>query len=122
MVMVFRLFIKCSGPGAQQLSGRKRPHSSSVGRKLGGNESGRSLSVLPAAAQAPVCRPWDRGDLVRRLSTFKSMTWFAKPQVCHVFTISKFIAAAKLWMLVCDIMINVTLIVNGLLCQCLGSY
>ncbi|XP_057804949.1 uncharacterized protein LOC131020258 isoform X2 [Salvia miltiorrhiza] len=70
-----------SGLGAKQLSGRKRPHSSSVGRKLGGNESGGSLSVLPAAAQAPVCRPWDRGDLVRRLSTFKSMTWFAKPQV-----------------------------------------
>ncbi|KAG8379378.1 hypothetical protein BUALT_Bualt07G0082400 [Buddleja alternifolia] len=33
------------------------------------------------ASQAPSCRPWDRGDLFRRLSTFKSMTWFAKPQV-----------------------------------------
>ncbi|KAL1566427.1 hypothetical protein AAHA92_02036 [Salvia divinorum] len=70
-----------SGVGAQQLSGRKRPHSSTTGRKLVGNEFGGSLSVLPAAGQAPVCRPWDRGDLVRRLSTFKSMTWFAKPQV-----------------------------------------
>ncbi|XP_041998177.1 uncharacterized protein LOC121748031 [Salvia splendens] len=70
-----------SGVGVQQLSGRKRPHSSSVGRKLVGNELDGSLSVLPAAGQAPVCRPWDRGDLVRRLSTFKSMTWFAKPQV-----------------------------------------
>ncbi|KAJ8752395.1 hypothetical protein K2173_004031 [Erythroxylum novogranatense] len=28
-----------------------------------------------------VCRPWDRGDLMRRLSTFKSMSWFAKPKV-----------------------------------------
>ncbi|XP_047974739.1 uncharacterized protein LOC125216978 isoform X1 [Salvia hispanica] len=70
-----------SGVGAPQLSGRKRPHSSSAGRKLVGNELGGSLSVLPAAGQAPVCRPWDRGDLVKRLSTFKSMTWFAKPQV-----------------------------------------
>ncbi|KAH6797230.1 hypothetical protein C2S52_021784 [Perilla frutescens var. hirtella] len=73
-----------SGLGAQQLSGRKRLHSSSVGRKLAGNvlgESAGSLSLSPMAAQAPVCRPWDRGDLLRRLSTFKSITWFAKPQV-----------------------------------------
>lgn len=78
---------ECSGLRAQQLSGRKRPHSSSVGKKLAGNvlgESGGSLSGLPTAAQAPVCRPWDRGDLLRRLSTFKSMTWFAKPEVCQV--------------------------------------
>nr|XP_027118277.1 uncharacterized protein LOC113735472 [Coffea arabica] len=32
------------------------------------------------SVQAPFCRPWDRDDLFRRLSTFKSMTWFAKPQ------------------------------------------
>ncbi|KAM6593698.1 hypothetical protein CsatA_001401 [Cannabis sativa] len=31
--------------------------------------------------QGPECRPWDRGDLMRRLATFKSMTWFAKPEV-----------------------------------------
>lgn len=30
---------------------------------------------------SPVCRPWDRGDLMRRLATFKSMTWFGKPKV-----------------------------------------
>lgn len=33
------------------------------------------------SVEAPVCRPWDRGDLLKRLATFKSMTWFAKPQV-----------------------------------------
>ncbi|KAK8512020.1 hypothetical protein V6N13_073859 [Hibiscus sabdariffa] len=33
------------------------------------------------ASESPLCRPWDRGDLLRRLSTFKSMTWFAKPKV-----------------------------------------
>ncbi|XP_031287946.1 uncharacterized protein LOC116146669 isoform X2 [Pistacia vera] len=33
------------------------------------------------SSQAPLCRPWDRGDLMRRLATFKSMTWFAKPKV-----------------------------------------
>ncbi|CAL9083334.1 unnamed protein product, partial [Musa textilis] len=29
---------------------------------------------------APPCRPWDRGDLMRRLATFKAMTWFGKPK------------------------------------------
>ncbi|GAA0140573.1 hypothetical protein LIER_35262 [Lithospermum erythrorhizon] len=38
-------------------------------------QSGSLKSVQP-----PQCRPWDRGDLFRRLATFKSMTWFAKPQ------------------------------------------
>ncbi|KAI3774893.1 hypothetical protein L1987_49456 [Smallanthus sonchifolius] len=27
--------------------------------------------------------PWDREGLLKRLATFKSMTWFAKPQVRH---------------------------------------
>ncbi|XP_039015561.1 nuclear-interacting partner of ALK-like [Hibiscus syriacus] len=36
-----------------------------------------------AASESPLCRPWDRGDLLRRLSTFKSMTWFAKPKVVN---------------------------------------
>lgn len=28
----------------------------------------------------PQCRPWDRSDLMRRLATFKAMTWFGKPK------------------------------------------
>ncbi|KAL0355270.1 UNVERIFIED_CONTAM: hypothetical protein Sradi_3973900 [Sesamum radiatum] len=68
--------------GVQKLSGRKRPHSSSAGTRLAGNvDSGSSLSVSATSTPAPACRPWDRDDLFRRLSTFKSMTWFAKPQV-----------------------------------------
>ncbi|XVE88432.1 hypothetical protein DITRI_Ditri19aG0069300 [Diplodiscus trichospermus] len=27
------------------------------------------------------CRPWKRGDLLRRLATFKPMNWFGKPKV-----------------------------------------
>ncbi|XP_022715492.1 uncharacterized protein LOC111274827 isoform X1 [Durio zibethinus] len=27
------------------------------------------------------CRPWERGDLLRRLATFKPMNWFGKPKV-----------------------------------------
>eukprot|EP00252_Welwitschia_mirabilis_P007108 TRINITY_DN1818_c0_g1_i1.p1 TRINITY_DN1818_c0_g1~~TRINITY_DN1818_c0_g1_i1.p1 ORF type:complete len:924 (-),score=191.65 TRINITY_DN1818_c0_g1_i1:298-3069(-) len=33
-----------------------------------------------ANSSLPTCRPWDRGDLLRRLSTFKSMRWFGKPK------------------------------------------
>lgn len=39
-------------------------------------------SLPVAAAPAPAAakgRPWDRGDLFRRLATFKSSTWFCKP-------------------------------------------
>lgn len=49
-----------------------------------GRESGLSRSLVLAgtlSSKAPLCRPWDRGDLMRRLSTFKSMTWFGKPKV-----------------------------------------
>ncbi|CAK9160265.1 unnamed protein product [Ilex paraguariensis] len=28
----------------------------------------------------PSCRPWERGDLLRRLSTFKPSNWFGKPK------------------------------------------
>lgn len=26
------------------------------------------------------CRPWDRGDLLRRLQTYRPATWFCKPK------------------------------------------
>lgn len=28
------------------------------------------------------CRPWERGDLLRRLATFKPSNWLGKPKVC----------------------------------------
>ncbi|XP_022877698.1 potassium/sodium hyperpolarization-activated cyclic nucleotide-gated channel 4-like isoform X2 [Olea europaea var. sylvestris] len=28
----------------------------------------------------PSCRPWERGDLLRRLSTFEPANWFGKPK------------------------------------------
>ncbi|XP_021292008.1 uncharacterized protein LOC110422435 isoform X2 [Herrania umbratica] len=63
-----------SSLGGQSLRGKKRPNPSSA---LALEEPQHCL----VTAEAPLCRPWDRGDLVRRLSTFKSMTWFAKPKV-----------------------------------------
>lgn len=37
-------------------------------------------NLLGSSGESPPCRPWDRDDLFTRMSTFKSMTWFAKPQ------------------------------------------
>lgn len=42
--------------------------------------AGGNVRAAPSD-QGPECRPWDRGDIMRRLATFKSMTWFAKPEV-----------------------------------------
>ncbi|ONM10008.1 uncharacterized isoform X1 [Zea mays] len=33
-----------------------------------------------AMDSAPSCRPWERGDLLRRLATFKPSTWASKPK------------------------------------------
>lgn len=44
-------------------------------------ENSLKRSLVQVGSQAPLCRPWDRGDLTRRLATFKSMTWFGKPKV-----------------------------------------
>jgi hypothetical protein len=43
--------------------------------------------VPPTLASPPACRPWDRGDLLRRLATYKSMSWFGKPQVGRLFLV-----------------------------------
>lgn len=63
--------------------GKKRPKSMLTELKLRGNIGEgfqHSSGTVANTSQAPVCRPWDRGDLMRRLATFKSMTWFAKPK------------------------------------------
>ncbi|KAG5027868.1 hypothetical protein JHK87_011382 [Glycine soja] len=44
-------------------------------------EGQQSSSAATMALQGSLCRPWDRGDFMRRLATFKSMSWFAKPKV-----------------------------------------
>lgn len=68
--------------------GRKRPYSSSalvVGELRTKSDVIEALQKHSAASagssDAPLCRPWDRGDLSKRLTTFKSMTWFGKPKV-----------------------------------------
>ncbi|XP_058087249.1 uncharacterized protein LOC131234413 [Magnolia sinica] len=76
--------------GIRSLGGKKRlrsnpvsiPEPNSRRDLVDANSSRRTLAVLgPSQVGVPVCRPWDRGDLLRRLATFKSMTWFGKPKV-----------------------------------------
>ncbi|KAM1238571.1 hypothetical protein ACFX2I_039261 [Malus domestica] len=75
-----------SSSGVQTSRGKKRANPSSalalVEPKSRGDrmEVSRHFSAPAVAAHAPLCRPGDRGDLMRRVATFKSMTWFAKPK------------------------------------------
>ncbi|KAI4344036.1 hypothetical protein L6164_011313 [Bauhinia variegata] len=75
-----------SSSGVQLSGGRKRPYSTASGvmesNVRGDVSEGQQPSSTPAGSpQGPLCRPWDRGDFMRRLATFKSITWFAKPKV-----------------------------------------
>ncbi|KAL5544682.1 hypothetical protein UlMin_008466 [Ulmus minor] len=65
----------------QMSRGKKRANPSSALALVEPNSSSNVIQVRPALSEAPLCRPWDRGDLMRRLATFKSMIWFAKPEV-----------------------------------------
>lgn len=84
------IFCFNDSPSGVQLSrGRKRPYSSSalvVGELRSKSDVIEALqkhsSASVGSSDAPLCRPWDRGDLLKRLATFKSMTWFGKPKVC----------------------------------------
>lgn len=68
---------KSSSSGAQFSRGQKRPHPTSLSIM----ESKSASDKTDKSIHTPICRPWDRGDLMRRLATFKSMTWFGKPKV-----------------------------------------
>ncbi|XP_010275066.1 PREDICTED: uncharacterized protein LOC104610239 [Nelumbo nucifera] len=48
-----------------------QPPRASLSTSAGGSALGSSQ---------PSCRPWERGDLLRRLATFKPSNWFGKPK------------------------------------------
>ncbi|XP_027330209.1 uncharacterized protein LOC113846312 [Abrus precatorius] len=76
-----------SSSGVQVSGGKKRPYQSiasgvtELNRRGDVAEGQQSSSGAAAAPQGPLCRPWDRGDFMRRLATFKSISWFAKPKI-----------------------------------------
>ena len=49
-----------------------QPPQPSLSTGVGGSAFGMSRNS---------CRPWERGDLLRRLATFKPGNWFGKPKV-----------------------------------------
>ncbi|GAB2295369.1 hypothetical protein Dimus_029540, partial [Dionaea muscipula] len=51
----------------------------SVWRSLGINGCDSALG-----SSQPSCRPSERGDLLRRLATFKPANWFEKPKVSNL--------------------------------------
>nr|KAJ0228607.1 hypothetical protein LSAT_V11C100011360 [Lactuca sativa] len=65
-------------------------HGQGQGSKLGSlSRIGSQLMWISLSASAcgsvlgssqPSCRPWERGDLLRRLSTFQPANWFGKPK------------------------------------------
>ncbi|GLT76527.1 hypothetical protein SLA2020_481800 [Shorea laevis] len=67
--------------------GKKRPNPSSAlalvepRSRVDVIEGLQHFSAPAGTSEAPLCRPLDRGDLMRRLATLKSMPWFAKPKV-----------------------------------------
>ncbi|KHN15160.1 Nuclear-interacting partner of ALK [Glycine soja] len=86
-----KLFHPPKPPSASSSSGvqlpgssKKRPYQSGI-MELNWRgdvaEGQQSSSAATMALQGSLCRPWDRGDFMRRLATFKSMSWFAKPKV-----------------------------------------
>lgn len=64
-----------SGRGVDSLQKSRRIE---WGFRRGEENGSRALSSVSKEANA--CRPWDRRDLMRRLATFKAMTWFGKPK------------------------------------------
>ncbi|KAL2472738.1 IAP-like protein 1 [Forsythia ovata] len=52
--------------------------------RIGSQPMGTSLSTSAVGSTIgsprPSCRPWERGDLLKRLSTFKPENWFGKPK------------------------------------------
>lgn len=52
--------------------------------QIGGSKPWTSLSTgaggSTLGSSQPSCRPWERGDLLRRLSTFRPSNWFGKPK------------------------------------------
>ncbi|KAL3821302.1 hypothetical protein ACJIZ3_007207 [Penstemon smallii] len=55
--------------------------------RIGSQPTYTSLSTSAVGSalgsSQPSCRPWERGDLLRRLSTFKPANWFGKPKAAN---------------------------------------
>ncbi|CAL5198522.1 unnamed protein product [Lathyrus oleraceus] len=78
-------FSNSSSSGVQLSSsrGKKRGFQSIVsgsGGVMDRRGDDQLSSATAAESQGHLCRPWDRADFMKRLATFKSISWFAKPK------------------------------------------
>ncbi|KAJ0587762.1 putative Zinc finger, C3HC [Helianthus annuus] len=48
-----------------------------------------SVGGSALGSSQPSCGPWERGDLLRRLSTFKPANWFGKPKVASLLACAR---------------------------------
>jgi hypothetical protein len=76
LVRISQIRFICSSAGGPSPAKKKKEDQQSTG----------GLTLQAAGVVEPLlashgCRPWDRGDLLRRLATYKSISWFGKPQV-----------------------------------------
>ncbi|KAG8637465.1 uncharacterized protein LOC122721944 [Manihot esculenta] len=56
---------------------------SGVGSQLPRASLSTSAGGSVLGSSRPSCRPWERGDLLRRLATFKPSNWFGKPKMAN---------------------------------------
>uniref|UniRef100_A0A7N0REM5 C3HC-type domain-containing protein n=1 Tax=Kalanchoe fedtschenkoi TaxID=63787 RepID=A0A7N0REM5_KALFE len=65
---------------------------------LSTNVGGSTLGVSHTS-----CRPWERGDLLRRLATFKPSNWFGKPKIaCSLACAQKGWMSADMDKIICE--------------------
>ncbi|XP_019193405.1 PREDICTED: uncharacterized protein LOC109187626 [Ipomoea nil] len=69
-----------STDGVAQEQGSKAGSLSRIGSHPTQTSLSTSAGGSALGSTHPSCRPWERGDLLRRLSTFKPTAWFGKPK------------------------------------------
>ncbi|KAJ8760805.1 hypothetical protein K2173_021843 [Erythroxylum novogranatense] len=79
--------------GASHARNSKAASLSCIGSQLPWTSLSTSAGGSVLGSSRPSCRPWERGDLLRRLSTFKPSNWVGKPKAA-----SSLACAQRGWM------------------------
>ncbi|KAJ1284212.1 hypothetical protein BS78_03G187800 [Paspalum vaginatum] len=69
-----------SAPSSGRATGKAAAEAARRFGMVRGSRLPPQVAAMAAISPPPPCRPWDRADLMRRLGSFKAMTWFAKPK------------------------------------------
>eukprot|EP00257_Ricinus_communis_P023257 XP_015583186.1 uncharacterized protein LOC8276589 [Ricinus communis] len=95
LLAFFFILSKCSSAGASSpaINVSKAASVSGVGSQVPWTSMSTSAGGSVLGSSKPSCRPWERGDLLRRLATFKPSNWFGKPKIA-----SSLACARRGWM------------------------